>query len=81
MKDFVANVSHELKSPITSNKGFTEAHIDGKDRTDEHTQKFLNIIEKETNRLSKLVDNLLILCRADHRLNLLIKKGLIGKWR
>lgn len=65
MKDFVANVSHELKSPITSIKGFIEALIDGKARTVERTQKFLSIMDKETNRLSKLVDNLLILCRAD----------------
>lgn len=65
MKDFVANVSHELKSPITSIKGFTEALIDGKGRTVEDTQKFLSIMEKEANRLSNLVDNLLILCKAD----------------
>jgi len=66
MKDFVVNVSHELKSPITSIKGFIEALIDGKDKTTEHKQKFLNIMEKEANRLSKLIENLLILYRAEN---------------
>lgn len=70
MRDFVANVSHELKSPITSIKGFTEALIDGKGKTEERTKKFLNIIDKESNRLSKLVDNLLILCRSDSNISI-----------
>jgi signal transduction histidine kinase len=70
MRDFVANVSHELKSPITSIKGFTEALIDGKGKTEERTQRFLNIMDKESNRLSKLVDNLLILSRSDSNINI-----------
>lgn len=70
MKDFVANVSHELKSPITSLKGFTEALIDGKGKTQERTQKFLGIMSKEANRLGKLVDNLLILCRSDSNISI-----------
>jgi signal transduction histidine kinase len=74
MKDFVGNVSHEIKSPITSIKGFTEALIDGKGRTFERTQKFLNIIDKEANRLIKLVDNLLILCRSDSIVNIELQK-------
>jgi signal transduction histidine kinase len=65
MTDFVSNVSHELKSPITSIKGFTEALIDGKGKTAERMQKFLNIMDMEANRLIKLIDSLLILCRAD----------------
>ncbi|MFZ5988890.1 MAG: HAMP domain-containing sensor histidine kinase [Bacillota bacterium] len=70
MKDFVANVSHELKSPITSLKGFTEALIDGKGKTEERTQRFLNIMNKEADRLSKLVDNLLILCKSDSKISI-----------
>ncbi|HEY9061710.1 MAG TPA: ATP-binding protein [Pseudobacteroides sp.] len=65
MKDFVGNVSHELKSPLTSIKGFIEALIDGKGKTAERTQKFLSIMDKEANRLIKLIDDLLILCKAD----------------
>jgi len=57
-RDFVANVSHELKTPMTSITGFTEGLIDGtipKDRQDE----YLAIIASETKRLSRLVRSML----------------------
>lgn len=65
MKDFVANVSHELRSPLTSIKGFTEALLDNKDKGEEGRRKYLTIINKETNRLSKLVNDLLVMSKAE----------------
>ena len=56
---FVANVSHELKTPLTSIKGFTETlkYVD-----DEETRnKFLDIINEESERLTRLIDDILIL--------------------
>lgn len=79
MKDFVGNVSHELKSPLTSIKGFIEALIDGKGKTAERTQKFLSIMDKEANRLIKLIDDLLILCKADSNLEVEPQKINVNK--
>ncbi|QSX08767.1 HAMP domain-containing protein [Alkalibacter rhizosphaerae] len=59
-KDFVANVSHELKTPITSIKGFVETLREGVD--DEATRNhFYDIIEMETQRLIELVEDILTL--------------------
>lgn len=60
-KDFVANVSHELKTPITSIKGFAETLLE-KSPSDKMTeQQFLNIIYDESSRLQFLVEDLLTL--------------------
>lgn len=64
-RDFVANVSHELRSPITSIQGYTEGMLDGTIAQDEQT-KYLEIISSETHRLSKLISNLLNLSRMDN---------------
>lgn len=61
---FVANVSHELKTPLTSIKGFSETLriVD-----DENTKnKFLDIIDKETDRLTLLIDDILILSNIEN---------------
>ncbi|MBB5172716.1 two-component system histidine kinase PnpS [Texcoconibacillus texcoconensis] len=64
-KDFVANVSHELKTPVTSLKGFTETLLSGA-MDDEKTRKqFLTIISKESQRLENLIDDLLELSRIE----------------
>lgn len=61
---FVANVSHELKTPLTSIKGFAETlrYVDDKP----NKEKFLNIIDDEANRLTRLIDDILTLSHIEN---------------
>lgn len=63
-QDFVANVSHELQTPLTIIKGFTETLMD--DPQLDMTPRFLELIYEETNRMTRLVDDLLALSRMEH---------------
>lgn len=63
-KDFVANVSHELKTPITSIRGFAETLVDGEVEP-ESVEEFTRIIFEESKRLQLLIDDLLILSRLE----------------
>ncbi|ARK31695.1 two-component system histidine kinase PnpS [Halalkalibacter krulwichiae] len=63
--DFVANVSHELKTPVTSIKGFTETLLDGAMNSEPLRENFLNIIAKESERLQALIEELLELSRIE----------------
>ena len=72
-KDFVANVSHELKTPITSIKGFVETLLDGAISDREQTIEFLKIISKHSNRLNAIIEDLLSLSRLEDSE---VKKGL-----
>ncbi|MBQ9210458.1 MAG: HAMP domain-containing histidine kinase [Clostridia bacterium] len=63
-REFVANVSHELRSPITSIKGFAEGMADGVIPAEEHP-KYLRLVAEESNRLSRLVGDLLQLSRLE----------------
>lgn len=63
-RDFVANVSHELRSPVTNIQGYAQGMIDGTIPENEHPG-CLRIIADETNRMAKLVGNLLNLSRMD----------------
>ncbi len=62
---FVANVSHELRTPLTSVKGTVETLRDGAVDDPEVRDRFLETIEVETDRLIRLVNDLLLLSRAD----------------
>src|SRR5690625_3183862 len=64
-KDFVANVSHELKTPITSIKGFAETLLDGAAEDPEARNQFLTIIYDESNRIQLLIEDLLILSKLE----------------
>lgn len=64
-KDFVANVSHELKTPITSIRGFAETLVDGEVKDEESVKEFTGIIHEESKRLQLLIDDLLILSRLE----------------
>lgn len=62
-KDFVGNVSHELKTPITSLIGFTETLIDGAKDDPETLTQFLGIIQKDAYRLQRLIQEIILLSR------------------
>ncbi|WP_026690635.1 two-component system histidine kinase PnpS [Alteribacter aurantiacus] len=64
-KDFVANVSHELKTPVTSLKGFTETLLAGAMEDPTLREKFLTIISKESDRLESLIQDLLELSKIE----------------
>lgn len=63
--DFVANVSHELRTPLTAVKGLVETLRDGAMDDYQVRDHFLETIESETDRLIRLVNDLLLLSRAD----------------
>ena len=64
-RDFVANVSHELKTPLTSIKGFVETLQEGALDQPEEAQRFLGIIAKQVNRLQAIIEDLLSLSRIE----------------
>ena len=64
-KEFVADVSHELKTPITSIMGYADTLLEG-DYYKETQNKFLNVIATEARRMARLVTDLLTLSRYDN---------------
>ncbi|MBU8879674.1 PAS domain-containing protein [Bacillus sp. FJAT-29790] len=66
-KDFVANVSHELKTPITSIKGFSETLLDGAMGDKQALEAFLKIILQESDRLQSLIQDLLDLSKIEQQ--------------
>lgn len=66
-RDFVANVSHELKTPLTSIKGFAETLIETPPGRPEQTAMFLKTILKNANHMTKMVNSLLVLARCQHK--------------
>ena len=63
--DFVANVSHELRTPLTSIKGFVETLLDGALTEPETATHFLEIINDETDRMNRLITDLLSLSKIE----------------
>lgn len=64
-RDFVANVSHELRTPITSIRGYVETLLDGAIESKEDAVRFLEIVLRQSGRLSTIIDDLLILSRIE----------------
>ncbi|HIJ78777.1 MAG: ATP-binding protein [Desulfobulbaceae bacterium] len=64
-RDFVANVSHELKTPITSIEGFAETLLDGALDDPDNARRFLEIISKQAKRLHAIIEDLLALSRIE----------------
>ncbi len=65
MRDLLANVSHELKTPLTSIQGFSQALEDGAISSPEDYQQAAHIINEETQRMRRLVENLIELSRLE----------------
>ncbi|MCU1299762.1 MAG: multi-sensor signal transduction histidine kinase [Candidatus Sulfotelmatobacter sp.] len=64
-RDFIANVSHELRTPLTSIQGYAETLLDGTLETGAPTREFLEIIRKNSSRMSRLTEDLLTLARVE----------------
>ncbi len=64
-RDFVANVSHELKTPITSIKGWVETLLDGAMKDPNEARRFLEIVSRQSDRLNAIIEDLLSLSRIE----------------
>lgn len=65
--DFVSNVSHEIKTPVTAIKGAVETLLDdGPERFEPDVLKFLQIISRQSDRMEAIIEDLLSLTRLEH---------------
>ena len=64
-KKFVSNVSHELRTPLTSMRSYIEALIDGAWKDEELAPRFLEVAQSETDRMIRMINDLLHLSRID----------------
>lgn len=65
-REFIANVSHELRTPLTNVKSYTETLLENDDIGRETQEKFLDVIMKESDRMTRIVQDLLTLSRFDY---------------
>lgn len=78
--DFISTVSHELRTPLTSIRGFADTLINSFDKlSPEQKMKFLNIIKDQSNRLIKLVENLLTVSKIQSEQESLVLKSVSVK--
>jgi two-component system phosphate regulon sensor histidine kinase PhoR len=63
--DFVSHVSHELRTPLASIKAYVELLIDGEAQDDATKREFYEVIQNESNRLGRLIDNLLNISKIE----------------
>jgi two-component system phosphate regulon sensor histidine kinase PhoR len=66
-REFVANVSHEIKTPLTAIRGFVETLLQGSAESEEEKHKFLQIIKKHAERLGAIIEDLLSLTRLERK--------------
>ena len=72
--DFISTVSHELRTPLTSIRGFAQTMLTSWDMLDDNSKKqFLKIIEEQSNRLIKLVENILAVSKSQRSENYVFK--------
>lgn len=64
-RDFIANVSHDLKTPITSIRGWSQAMLDGFVTSPDEQEQAANIIHNEAERMARMVNQLLVVARLD----------------
>ncbi|MHB8840818.1 MAG: sensor histidine kinase [Candidatus Aquicultor sp.] len=64
-RDFASNASHELKTPLTSIEGFSKVLLEGQVADEEQQRKYLKIINTESRRVAKIVNDLLAIARID----------------
>lgn len=76
--EFISTVSHEMRTPLTSIRGFSQTLLSSWDRIDdENKKKFIKIIEEQSNRLINLVENILTVSKANAG-NVVMKKVFIN---
>jgi len=76
--EFISTVSHEMRTPLTSIRGFSQTLLSSWDRIDdENKKKFIKIIEEQSNRLINLVENILTVSKANAG-NLVMKKVFVN---
>lgn len=66
-REFIANVSHELRTPLTSIKGATEIVLEDEQMPEEMRKRFLSIVMNESDRMTRIVKDLLVLSRLENR--------------
>ncbi|WP_368900999.1 sensor histidine kinase [Oceanobacillus oncorhynchi] len=72
-KEFVSNISHDIQSPLSNIKGYTNL-LEDNELTEKDRQQYISIINEEAGRLSTMTDQLLLLASLDHEKHIVKKK-------